>query len=326
MRKEAAESPSPAGRLANVDLNLLVALDALLAEESVTAAADRIGLSGPAMSRTLGRIRRALGDPVLVRAGRRMVPTPRALAIRSEVRRVLADAHSLFTAAPADPATLERVFTLSSHDSHVMAFGAPLLGRAAREAPGVTLRFLAEDASGVPSLRDGALDLEIGVIDRNEPEIRVEPLMTDRMVGVARPGHPLLEAPVTLRRYAAASHLLDSRRGRLSGPIDEALAARGLRRRVVGTAPTFASALFVIAGSDAVGLLQDRIGGPAAAALGLQTFEIPLDLPPVTISMAWHPRHEADRGHQWLRDVVRDMVRMTGGSLTDGTAGPLGGG
>ncbi|MGK5730704.1 LysR family transcriptional regulator [Streptomyces sp. URMC 124] len=315
MSKEAAERRAPAsptGELARIDLNLLVALDALLAEESVTAAADRLCLSGPAMSRTLGRIRRALGDPVLVRAGRQMVPTPRALAMRGDVRRVLADARSLFApAAPADPATLERAFTLSGHDSHVLAFGAPLLDRAAREAPGVTLRFLAEDAAGVPSLRDGPLDLEIGVIDRNEPEIRVERLTTDRMVGIARRGHPLLDGPVTLRRYAAASHVHDSRRGRLSGPVDEALAAHGLRRRVVGTAPTLASALFVVAGCDAVGLVSDRIGRPAAAALGLVTFEIPLDLPPIEVSMAWHPRHESDTGHRWLRALVRDTVRAT---------------
>ncbi|MEW2032213.1 LysR family transcriptional regulator [Streptomyces roseifaciens] len=322
MRKEAAEGPvpgSPTDQLARIDLNLLVALDALLAEESVTAAAERLCLSGPAMSRTLGRIRRALGDPVLVRAGRRMVPTPRALAMRPDVSRVLADARSLFApAAPADPAGLERAFTLSGHDSHVLGFGAALLGRAAREAPGVTLRFLAEDAAGVPSLRDGPLDLEIGVIDRNEPEIRVEPLTTDRMVGVARPGHPLLDGPVTLRRYAAASHLVDSRRGRLSGPVDEALAAHGLRRRVVGTAPTLASALFVIAGSDAVGLVPERVARPAADALGLMTFDIPLDLPPIEVSMAWHPRHEADTGHRWLRDIVRDTVRAVA------AAGPQG--
>ncbi|WP_424892493.1 LysR family transcriptional regulator [Streptomyces sp. XH2] len=312
MQDEPAGGPVPgsfAGPLAKVDLNLLVALDALLDEESVTAAADRLGLSGPAMSRALGRIRRVLGDPVLVRAGRHMVPTPRALAMRAEVRRVLADARALFTApAPCDPASLERVFTLSAHDSQVLAFGAPLLGRAAREAPGVTLRFLTEGATGVPSLRDGTLDLEIGVIDRSEPEIRVETLLTDRMVGVARPGHPLLDGAVTPRRYAAARHLLDSRRGRLSGPVDEALAAHGLRRRVVGTAPTFAAALFVIAGSDAVGLVPERAARPAAAALGLVTFEVPLDLPPLRFSMAWHPRHEEDSGHRWLRGVVRETA------------------
>ncbi|MEW2578175.1 LysR family transcriptional regulator [Streptomyces syringium] len=304
-----AGGPRAAVNLSRIDLNLLVALDALLAEESVTAAADRLGLSGPAMSRTLGRIRRALGDPVLVRAGRHMVPTPRALALRAPVRRLLDDARSLFAAEePADPSGLERVFTLSAHDSNVLAFGAALFDRASREAPGVTLRFLAEGSTGVAPLRDGVIDLEIGVVDRDEPEVRVERLLEDRMVGVARPGHPLLEGTVTPRRFAAASHLLDSRRGRRSGPIDDALAAHGLRRRVLGTVPTFGAALHVLTGTDAVGIVSERLGAPAAAALGLRTFEIPLELPPLEISMAWHPRHEADGGHRWLRGLVRDAV------------------
>ncbi|MCD9143231.1 LysR family transcriptional regulator [Streptomyces albireticuli] len=315
MSRSPGESPAgPAGPLggagaARLDLNLLIALDALLAEESVTAAADRLGLSGPAMSRTLGRIRQALGDPVLVRAGRHMVPTPRALALRPRVRRVLDDARGLFTAeAEADPATLTRTFTLSAHDSSILAFGAALLGRARDEAPGVTLRFLAEGPGGPAPLRDGVIDLEVGVIDRQEPEIRVETLFQDRMVGVARAGHPLLTGTVTPRRYAAAGHLVDSRRGRLSGPVDEALAAHGLRRRVVGSVPTFAAALHVLGATDAVGCAPGRLGAPAVAALGLRTFEIPVDLPPLTVAMAWHPRHDADSGHRWLRGLVRDAV------------------
>lgn len=313
---------SPGGPLGGtgatrLDLNLLVALDALLAEESVTAAADRLGLSGPAMSRTLGRIRQALGDPVLVRAGRHMVPTPRALALRPRVRRVLDDARGLFTAeAEADPATLARTFTLSAHDGNILALGATLLRRAGHEAPGVTLRFLAEGPGGPAPLRDGAIDLEVGVIDRQEPEIRVEELLRDRMVGVARAGHPLLSGTVTPRRYAAAGHLADSRRGRLTGPVDEALAAHGLRRRVVGTVPNFAAALHVLSGTDAVGLALGRFGAPAVAALGLRTFEIPLELPPVVLAMAWHPRHDADSGHRWLRGLVRDAAAAVGAPET----------
>lgn len=309
MHKEAGESGSLPPR---VDLNLLIALDALLTEESVTGAADRLGLSGPAMSRTLGRIRRALGDPVLVRAGRHMVPTPRALALRAEVGGLVERARSLFTAGPpADPATLTRAFTISAHDCHVVAFGPGLLDRVARTAPGVTLRFLAEGPASAPSLRDGAVDLEIGVIDRNEPEIRVEPLLTDRMIGVVRPGHPLTDGPVTAQRFAAADHLVVSRRGRLSGPVDDALAARGLHRRVTASAPTVAASLFLLLRGDAVGLAMERLDAPAVAALGLCTFPVPLELPPLPIAMAWHPRHDADGGHGWLRGLVRDVVRAT---------------
>ncbi|GAA2587250.1 LysR family transcriptional regulator [Streptomyces tubercidicus] len=297
-------------RNANIDLNLLTALDALLEEQSVTAAADRLGLSGPAMSRALGRIRRTIGDPVLVRAGRHMVPTPRALEIRAEVRRLVEAAHGVLApSAPADPAQLVRVFTLYANDLFVTDVGPRLVARAAREAPQVVLRFLGESHIDVPLLRDGAADLEFGVIDSPEPEIRREELFVDRSVAVVRDGHPLTAGKLTLRRYADAAHLNFSRRGRLTGPVDEALAAHGLRRKVIATVPTFAAALMMVRDSDAVGLTAERAGLATVHGLGLRTLPIPLELPPMNMEMAWHPRQEADAGHRWLRGLVRETVR-----------------
>ncbi|MFJ5803175.1 LysR family transcriptional regulator [Streptomyces decoyicus] len=297
-------------RNANIDLNLLTALDALLEEESVTAAADRLGLSGPAMSRALGRIRRTVGDPVLVRAGRHMVPTPRALEIRAEVRRLVEAAHGVLApSAPADPAELARVFTLYANDLFVTALGPRLVARVAEEAPRVVLRFLGESHVDVPLLRDGAADLELGVIDSLEPEIRREELFVDRSVAVVREGHPLATGKLTARRFAAAPHLNFSRRGRLTGPLDAALADRGLRRTVIATVPTFAASLMMIRDSDAVGLANARAAASTVRGLGLRTLPIPLELPPMTMEMAWHPRQEADAGHRWLRGMVREAVR-----------------
>ncbi|MGW1373857.1 LysR family transcriptional regulator [Streptomyces sp. NPDC002446] len=296
-------------RHASIDLNLLTALDALLEEESVTAAADRLGLSGPAMSRALGRIRRTIGDPVLVRAGRRMVPTPRALEIRAEVRRLVEAAHGVLApSAPADPAALARVFTLNSNDLLVTAVGPRLVALAAKEAPKVVLRFLGESHIDVPLLRDGAADLELGVIDSREPEIRTEELFTERGVAVVRDGHPLTTVKLTPRRYADAVHVNFSRRGRLTGPIDTALAELGLRRKVIATVPTFAASLMMVRDSDAVGLANELTAASAMRGLGLRTLPIPLDLPPMTMAMAWHPRQEADAGHIWLRGLVRRAV------------------
>ncbi|MEU8680517.1 LysR family transcriptional regulator [Streptomyces sp. NPDC048611] len=296
-------------RNANIDLNLLTALDALLEEQSVTAAADRLGLSGPAMSRALGRIRRTTGDPVLVRAGRHMVPTPRALEIRAEVRRLVAAAHGVLApSAPADPAQLARVFTINANDLFVTAVGPRLVARAAREAPQVVLRFLGESHIDVPLLRDGAADLELGVIDSPEPEIRREELFTDRSVAVVREGHPLTTGTLTVRRFADAAHLNFSRRGRLTGPVDAALAAHGLRRRVIATVPTFAASLMMVRDSDAVGLANERAGAATVRGLGLRTLPIPLELPPMELEMAWHPRQDADAGHRWLRGLVRETV------------------
>lgn len=276
----------------------------------MTAAADRLGLSGPAMSRALGRIRRTTGDPVLVRAGRHMVPTPRALEIRAEVRRLVEAAQGVLApSAPADPAQLARVFTINANDLFVTAVGPRLVARVAREAPQVVLRFLGESYVDLPLLRDGAADLELGVIDSPEPEIVTEELFVDRSVAVVRDGHPLTTGTLTARRFADATHLNFSRRGRLTGPVDAALAARGLRRKVIATVPTFTASLMMVRDSDAVGLTSERAGAATVRGLGLRTLPIPLELPPMAMEMAWHPRQEADAGHRWLRGLVRETVR-----------------
>ncbi|GEC07931.1 LysR family transcriptional regulator [Streptomyces spinoverrucosus] len=294
---------------ASLDLNLLVALDVLLEEQSVQGAARRLHLSEPAMSRTLGRIRKALGDPVLVRAGRRMVPTPHALAVRAEVSAVVERARALFAPGrDADLRGLRRTFTILGHDMVAAAHAPALLARAAEEAPGISVRFLSETHVDGPFLREGTADLEIGVIDTVAPEVHVEQLAEDRMLGVVRAGHPLLAGELTPERFAtAADHLIVSRRGRLHGPVDAALAELGLRRRVVGSLGAFTASLFVVRDTDLVGLVGG-LATPLADALGLVTFEVPLDLPPLPLGLAWHPRHDADPAHEWLRGCVRELL------------------
>ncbi|TGN81224.1 LysR family transcriptional regulator [Streptomyces bauhiniae] len=295
--------------LAGVDLNLLLALDVLLEEQSVRGAARRLHLSEPAMSRTLGRIRKALGDPVLVRAGRQMVPTPHALAVRAEVSAVVERARALFAPGrDTDPRTMTRTFTILGHDATAATLGAPLLTRTAREAPGIRLRFLSESPVDAPFLRQGTADLEIGVVDTTAPEVRVETLYEDRMLGVVRAGHPLLDDELTPERFASeAGHLSVSRRGRLRGPIDDALAALGLTRQVVGSVGTYPASLFVLRDTDLVGIVS-RGSRPLAETLGLVTFPIPLPLPPLEVGLAWHPRHDADPAHAWLRATVKELM------------------
>ncbi|MFG3252318.1 LysR family transcriptional regulator [Streptomyces sp. NPDC048172] len=295
-----------------LDLNLLTALDALLAEGSVTGAAQRLHLSPPAMSRTLTRIRKALGDPVLVRSGRGMVPTPRALELREEVREVVERATAVFTAdSPLELATLERTFTLLADDALLSSIGMRLLERVREEAPGVALRLVPEGPGDATALREGRADLEIGVVHGPAPETRVEHVFTDDNVGVVRAGHPLLEVRdggITPERYAAAAHITASRRGRLHGPIDDLLAERGLRRRVVASVPTFTAAMLVVADTDLVGRTGRRLAAWQRKRLGLVAFEIPLDLPDLPIAQAWHPRDEKDPAHMWLRRRVREIA------------------
>jgi DNA-binding transcriptional LysR family regulator len=294
----------------NLDLNLLTALDALLEEHSVTGAAARLHLSEPAMSRTLARIRTALRDPVLVRSGRRMVPTPRAVAIRAEVHDLLHRAHAVFAPPePPDPSTLDRTFTMLASDIAV-SVAAPLVGRIATEAPGVRLRFLGETPqTDTAALRSGDVDLDIGVVSDPPPEVRVETLGRERLVPLVRAGHPLTRGRLTLRRFAGALHVSASRRGKLTGPIDAVLEAHGLRRTVALATPTYAAAMLMVAQTDLVGLGAERFGRATVAALNLVPLHVPgLDLPPLELAQAWHARFDADGAHRWLRTRVKEVV------------------
>jgi DNA-binding transcriptional LysR family regulator len=294
----------------HVDLNLVEALDALLTESSVTKAAERLNTSAPAMSRTLARLRRAFGDPLLVRAGRDLVPTPRALELRGEVHAVAVRARALFAPSnTADPRTAVRMFDLQVTDMLSTTFIPSLIDDLRIQAPGISLRLRPESIEDTPALREGLVDLEIGIIRPGEPEIRSETLVTETLIGAVRPDHPLARTKtVTPRRFAAADHIVMSRRGRAHGPIDERLADLGLRRRVAAVVPTFASALFLARETDVVCVAPARLGRSMLDTLGLRTFPIPLALPSLTIGMAWHPRNHHDRTHQLLRERIRHLM------------------
>ncbi|MFG2004856.1 LysR substrate-binding domain-containing protein [Spirillospora sp. NPDC048911] len=301
----------------NLDANLAVALDALLTEQSVTRAAARLQTSPAAMSRTLARLRRVLQDPLLVRAGQAMVPTPRAEALRDEAAAVVRRLEALLTPSGGiDLAALRRTFTVQASDLVGAALAPGLLDLARHEAPGVSLRVLAEEWEAGPALREGRIDLEIGAIDHVDPETRVEELITLRMAAAVKAGHPLIEGTLTPARLAAAEHVAVSRRGRFTGPLDAALAEQGLGRRVSAVLPGHLAAMTLAAVSDVVCLVPTALADEppssltdAAHTLGLHLLEIPLLLPPLTIGMAWHPRHTADGAHQWLRSAVRRVLR-----------------
>ncbi|WP_028476632.1 LysR family transcriptional regulator [Nocardia sp. CNY236] len=299
-----------------LDMNLLVALDALLDTNSVTLAAQRLGSSPPAMSRALARLRRALGDPLLVRAGRTLAPTPRALELRSEVSVLVARGRALLAPNNAtDPVGLRRTFAVQAGEGVLAELATPLLAAVQAQAPGVTVRFLPDVSGDTASLRDGRVDLEVGTLDYSDSETTVRRVLGDRMIGVAAAGHPLVTDPVTVGAYAAARHLSVSRDGRPHGPIDDRLALHGRTRKVVATVPTVTSALFAVRGSDLVCPVPAWLTATTLPALGLTPFEIPLPLPEIALGIAWHPRYTADGGHRWLRDLVHEtMLRSAAGA------------
>lgn len=289
------------------DLNLLVALDVLLTEGSVARAAERLRLSPSAMSRTLARLRAATGDPLLVRAGRGLVPTPRALELRARVGQLVQDGEAVLRPAEKlDLRQLARTFTLRTSEGFVENFGADLIARIGRQAPGVRLRFLPKPDKDSTPLRDGSVDLETGVVGKaTSPEVRAQLLFRDCLVGAVRMGHKLCRGEITPARYAAGQHIAVSRRGLAGGPVDEALKPLGLEREIATIVGGFATALALARASDLVATVPERHTGSLRA--GMHSFALPVATPEVAVSLLWHPRLDADPAHRWLRDCVRDV-------------------
>jgi DNA-binding transcriptional LysR family regulator len=289
------------------DLNLLLTLDVLLSEGSVAGAARRLHLSPSAMSRALARLRSTMGDPLLVRAGRTLVPTPRALALRAEVSQLVQAAQSVLRPAEQlDLQQLQRTFTLRSSDGFVENFGALLIARLRAEAPQVRLRFVQKPNKDSTPLRDGSVDLDTGVIgDDTSPELRTRALFHDRFIGVVRQGHALSQGEITPARYASGQHILVSRRGRDSGPMDLALQSLGLKRDIITIVGGFSAALALARSSDLIATVPEQHTGHLRDAM--HSFPLPLVTPAFSVAMLWHPRLDADPAHRWLRACVLEV-------------------
>lgn len=301
------------------DLNLLIALDVLLAEGSVAGAARRLGLSASAMSRTLSRLRAVTDDPLLVRAGRHMVLTPYAEEIRERTQNAAFEARAVLrpSSTVLNLATLERTFILRSNDGFVVSFGASLIAAVAAVAPKVCLRFAPKPEKSAKSLREGRVDLEVGVLGNMGPEIRLQTLFRDRFMGVVRKGHPLeQETAISPAMYASFGHVVVSRREHHVGPVDVALAELGLQRRIAAVVPGFSAAVAVAQASDLVALVPASflINQPViernGSAATLYAFTLPVNTEEITLSQMWHPRSDVDPAHRWLRQMVLSVCRQ----------------
>ncbi|MEZ5344889.1 MAG: LysR family transcriptional regulator [Pyrinomonadaceae bacterium] len=286
------------------DLNLLFALDVLLEEESVAAAARRLRLSPSAMSRTLARLRDTTGDPLLVRAGRGLVATPRALEIREQVSRLILDGESVLRpTGKIDAEAISRTFTFRTSDGFAENFGPEIISRVNKEAPGVQVRFVRKTEKDNRMIREGLIDLETGVVGKNtSPELRVKKLFRDRFVGAVRKDHALSSGKITLSRFADERHISVSRRPGGIGPVDRELQKLGFERKVVAAVDGFSAALTLARSTEFV------VCVPEKHTLNLRsemfTFKLPLRVPEFNISLIWHPRFDADQAHRWFRKIV----------------------
>lgn len=296
----------------SIDYNLLPVLDALLAEQSVTRAAARLGLSTPAMSHALARLRRQLDDPILVRAGRSMVPSPRAEELREEVAHALDGARRVLSPHRAfDPATSDRSFTVIGSDYVIMVLGSALDAQLRSRAPGIGLRFVPNTSLDPQRVREGDADIAIGVYDRLPPEVRIQKLFDEALVCVVRQDHPKVKRRLDLQTYVRSDHVQIAPRGRPGGVVDRVLAEQGQQRRVVRAVPFFFAGLVLVAQSDAILTIPRRLACAHADRFGLRMLEVPLELEPYAMTQMWHPRHDGDDAHRWFRSQIVEACKST---------------
>jgi len=302
--------------MSDPDFNLLVALDILLAEASVAGAARRLNLSTSAMSRTLSRLREVTGDPILVRAGRNMVLTPWAEASRDRARNAVHEARAVLQPSleTLKVENLARLFTIRANDGFVVAFGPALIAAVAEAAPDVCIRFAPKPEKTSRYLREGLVDLEIGVQSNMGPEIRLQRLFQDRFVGAVRKAHPLASLPVIgINEYVAWGHVVAAPDGSLHGFVDDALAESGMKRKVASVVPGFPTALSVALASDLIAMVPALYLINQQMTEQLHVFELPFKTRTITVSQMWHPRMEKDPGHRWLREKIKAVCQTAGG-------------
>jgi LysR family nod box-dependent transcriptional activator len=297
--------------LAGVDLNLLVALDALLAERSVTRAASRVGLSQPGMSNTLARLRKLFGDPLLVREGMTLVPTPRAESLREPVQEALSlIRHALDDRPGFDPARDHATFTVSCSDYSLLMLIGPLVRRLAAAAPGLTIQVLPRAPDAVRLLRDGEADLVIEPIeimpDAALPKMR---LFADRWLCCVWEGTAKVGDRMTMETYLRLGHLVYSAvRGHPVSLVDTYLSRAKVPRRIEFTVESFLLAPFLLQGTDLVTLVPERAASHLRRTAAVRFLEPPLPLPSITEMLWWNPRHTGDPAHAWLRARIAEIA------------------
>ncbi|MCF8503694.1 MAG: LysR family transcriptional regulator [Caulobacter sp.] len=295
--------------LASVDLNLLPPLEALLRRRNVTRAAADVGLSQPAMSRALGRLRDLLGDPLLIRQGGGLAPTPFAEALVPQLATALGDLKGLFRRPAFDPRAETRTIRLVASDIHTVLLVPPLAARLARQAPGLTLRIEAYSPDLPIRMTRGEVDLTFAVTGAHLPPGAVSaPIARDSMVVAMRKGHPASAGPLTLAGYAGHSHVGVSLFGDGQSLIDSVLAAEGLERRIALTTPSFVAALAAVAAGDGVTAVSRTLAARFVDALGLHLAAAPFPGGDYEMTLVWASHRGSDALLAWLRDQISEIA------------------
>lgn len=296
--------------LHGIDLNLLVAFDALMKERSVTRAGIRIGRTQPAMSAALSRLRGLLNDELFIRSPAGLQPTPRAFDLAEPLGHALTEIQrTLEFTQTFDPTTSTATFSIALSDHPTFRVLPVLLDALRQKAPGITLRignFTARD-DAITLLDAGEADLTIGVSPTASGRILTRPLFSEDFVCVLRRDHPATKAPLDLPAFLSLSHLLVSPENDRFGLVDAALAKMGHKRRLAVTLPTMYAAPLVIARSDLIATLMAGVIPASGQADALAVRPPPIDLDPITFTMSWHRRNDVHPAQRWLRDFVAGL-------------------
>ena len=303
----------------HLDVYLLRCLNALVTEAHVTRAAERMGISQPAMSATLARLRALFADPLLVRTEKGMVATPRALDIAEQVRQALdLIDQSLAESAPFDPACATARFRIVASESIGFLLMPQLIARVRQDAPGVRLSVRNPELPRVrQELEEGDCDLVVAFLHDAPQGLRSTTLMQQRMCVIAAAGHPSIRGSISLEQYVAFPHVYYAlgRTGTstLDTVVDRALARAGQARSIAARLPSTLASPAVVAQSDLLATLPERIARHFALLLGLQVLEPPLPLGEMNTSMFWHERMQNNPAHRWLRQQIKQVAQPIAG-------------
>lgn len=289
----------------DVDLNLLGVFDAIMTERSITKAAERLAMTQPAVSNAVNRMRHTYGDPLFVKNGRGIQPTPKALMLWQQVREPLHHLREAVDPPEFDPARAIRRFRIATSDVMAQLIWLPLRQLIEREATGIDVHAVPYTIQGGPrQLMNAEVDLSIGLFGEDERDLRTSWLFDSHYLCAMRREHPLADGPMTLKKFVKADHLLVSLSGDASSEVDVVLSQLGLRRRVAMTVNQFSLVPELLRETNLVALVPRSTAGCSLFHSQLYVTEAPVELPQKRISMAWHARHDRDPGHAWLRQQV----------------------
>ena len=300
--------------LREIDLNLLLVFDRMLAEKRVSAVAESLGLSQPAISNALARLRRAFGDELFLRTARGMEPTPFALQLAEPVAYAMGTLHEALNQQTVfDPATSTRSFTLAMTDIGEIYFAPVLMEVLSRAAPGVTISTVRNTAVNLrDAMEAGQVDIAIGLLPQLKASIFQRRLFKQRYVCLFSAAHPLAAKPkLTLKDFCAAEHLLVKAAGTGHGQVDELMAAQGIARRIRLTVPHFVAIGHILRSTPMIATVPERLAQSIAEPFGLVWRTHPVALPQIAINAFWHARFHRDPGNQWLRGVLFDRFADT---------------